>query len=99
MLTNIVVMTITAYCHCATCCTKANQPTASGRMPSTITTIAASRSLPFGTSIFIPSIGWKRVEDRLARKYDNRIDVFMSSHRKARKFGIRQETVQVVTMK
>ena len=96
MITNIVVMTITAYCHCAQCNGKSGQPTASGKMPSITTTIAAPRSLPFGTKILIPSVGWRTVHDRLARKYDNRIDVFMSSHKKARKFGIRKETVTIV---
>ena len=99
MLTNIVVMTITAYCHCAQCNGKSGQPTASGRMPSITSTIAAPRSLPFGTKIFIPQIGWRKVEDRLAKRFDNRIDIFMSSHKKAKSFGIRKETVTIVTSK
>lgn len=98
LITNIVVMTISAYCACFKCCPKSSKGlAANNKLPIVGQTIAAPRSLPFGTKILIPSVGWRTVHDRLARKYDNRIDVFMSSHKKARKFGIRQETVMIVS--
>lgn len=101
MITNLVVMTITAYCNCTTiCCPKSSKGlAANNKLPVAGVTIAAPRSLPFGTKIFIPQVGWKTVHDRLARKYDNRIDVFMSSHKKAKNFGIRKETVTIITSK
>lgn len=97
MTTNLAVLLITAYCHGSCCCGKGGQPTASGLMPKVGRTIAAPRSLPFGTRINIPNIGWRTVEDRLAPKYDNRIDIFFSSHKKAKRFGIRKETVTIIT--
>jgi len=97
MVTNIAIMTITAYCHCSQCCGKPNQPTASGLRPRAGTTIAAPRALPFGTTIMIPSVGARKVQDRLARKYDNRIDIFMASHQAAKNFGIKRETVTIIT--
>lgn len=99
MITNFLVLTISAYCHCSKCCGKSGQPTASGLMPQAWRTIAASRSLPFGTMMMIPNVGWRKVEDRLAKKYDSRVDVFMNSHKEAKKFGIRKEKVQIITTK
>lgn len=88
MITNLVI--ITAYCHCAACCGKAKQPTASGIQPIAGRTVAASRTIPFGTKVYIETVGWREVHDRLAKRYDNRIDVFMNSHTDAKKFGIKK---------
>lgn len=68
--------------------------TANNHIPRTGYTIAAPRSIPFGTRIYIPSIGWRIVEDRTARKYDGRIDIFMGRNLKAAKaFG--KQTLKV----
>ncbi len=86
---------VTAYCHCAKCCGKAGQPTASGKMPVAGVTIAAPRRIPFGTVLTIEGVGKRVVQDRLARKYDSRIDIFMPSHKAALQFGKR--TLKVTT--
>lgn len=95
MTNTILILTVTAYCHCARCCGKANQPTASGATPLAGRTIAASRSIPFGTVIDLPGIGLRRVEDRLSRRFDNRIDLFMPSHQQALQFGKQKLAVTV----
>jgi 3D (Asp-Asp-Asp) domain-containing protein len=61
-------------------------------------TIAGPRRFPFG-SVVILSDGRKFViQDRLARKYDNRFDIFVHSHKKAKKMGIiKGEKVMVIT--
>lgn len=96
MRTNLLIAAITAYCHCAKCCGDEGNPTASGVMPEAGVTIAAPRWVPFGSLVHIEGIGWRRVQDRLARRYDNRWDVFMKSHGQARRFGIRSATVTVI---
>ncbi len=98
MITNLLTATITAYCACTTCCgPKASGLAANGQPPVEGRTIAASRSLPFGTMIHIPNVGWRKVEDRLAKRYDHRIDIYFKKHADAKKFGIRKETVKIVT--
>lgn len=84
MFTNLIV---TAYCHCALCCGVANQPTASGLYPVPGITVATARSIPFGTRVHIAGIGWRKVQDRTAKRFDGRIDIFMSSHAEAKRFG------------
>jgi 3D (Asp-Asp-Asp) domain-containing protein len=97
-MTNLLLATITAYCHCAPCCGKAGQPTASGRMPQAGRTIAAPRSVPFGTRVEIEGRVYI-VEDRTAIRYDGRWDVFMSTHRKAKEFGKKKIIVKIKEIK
>lgn len=99
MITNLVILTITAYCHCSICCGIKGQPTASGIMPRVGTTIAAPRNIPFGSLVIFNDGKTRIVQDRLARKYDNRLDIFMSSHARAKKFGIKKQQVKIVTIK
>lgn len=83
-------LTVTAYCQCVKCCgPQASGITASGVIPKQGITVAASRRIPFGTVIAIEGLGTRVVQDRLARKYDSRIDVYFNSHQKAKQFGKR----------
>lgn len=85
------VRTITAYCACKKCCGEgAKGITASGRLPVEGHTVAASRSIPLGTRINIEGLGWRVVEDRLAKRFDGRVDVYFASHAAAKKFGIKK---------
>lgn len=95
-------MTISAYCNegkngCAICCGKwsANNRTASGAKSRQGITVAASRSIPLGTRIYIESVGWRTVEDRLARRFDARCDVYFNRHSDARNFGIKRLKVTI----
>ena len=88
--------TITAYCACRKCCgAGATGITASGRRPVEGRTVAASRSIPLGTKIHIDGIGWRTVEDRTARRFDGRVDIYFRSHAEALKFGKQQRTVKI----
>ena len=83
--TNLI---ITAYCACKLCCgPHAANKTASGVTPKQGITVAASRSIPFGTVLNIDGVGKRVVQDRLARRFDNRVDVFFASHKEALQFG------------
>jgi len=87
---------ITAYCACFLCTGTANQPTACGKMPVAGVTVAAPRSIPFGTVVHIEGIGQRTVQDRLARRYDSRWDVFLPSHAAAKRFGLQRRTVTIL---
>lgn len=99
MLTNYLgTLVITAYCACTTCCgPRAKGITAMGRVPVQNVTVAASRRIPLGTSLAIDGIGWRRVEDRLAKRYDDRVDVYFTRHADAIRFGLQTRRVWSVT--
>ena len=91
MITNLIV---TAYCACKICCgPQATGITASGLKPVQGRTVAASRSIPFGTKVVIKGRVYI-VEDRLARRYDNRVDIFFTNHNDARIWG--KQTLPVI---
>ena len=88
--------TITAYCACRKCCgPNAKGITASGTRPTEGRTVAAARSIPLGTRIHIEGIGWRVVEDRTARRYDGRVDVYFKSHNDALQFGKRKLQITI----
>lgn len=90
--TNIYYKDITAYCSCQKCCGKwsINKKTANGKTPMSNHTVAASRSIPFGTRLTIQGLkGVYVVEDRLAVRFDHRIDVYFDNHKAALAFGKR----------
>lgn len=91
-MTNVI---ISAYCHCIICCSAGNKITANGLKPIEGITVAASRSIPLNTPIYltINNVFTNRffiIQDRLAKRYDNRIDIYFVSHRQAKKFGIQK---------
>lgn len=100
LITNIINATITAYCACKLCCgPNAKGICANGKTPKGNYTVAASRSIPFGTKCIIGGVCYT-VEDRLAKRYDSRIDVYFAKHSDARKFGIKHnQQVQIITTK
>ena len=84
--------TISHYCSCKICCgANATGTTASGKKVRE-GMVAASRNIPFGTKLKIDGVVYS-VEDRLATKYDSRIDVFVNSHSEAIKLGVKREKV------
>lgn len=92
-MTNTVAI-ITAYCACKLCCgPDAVGLTASGVRPVQGVTVAAPRSVPFGTLVNIDGVGLRTVQDRMARRYDGRWDVYFERHEDAKQFGIRKAVV------
>ena len=87
--------TVTAYCHCRVCTHRGDGITASGIRVREGITIAAPRSIPFGTRIHIPGAGWRTVQDRLSRRYDHRLDIYFTSHRAALQWGIKTLTCTI----
>ena len=89
--------TVTAYCGCEKCCGKWSKAhkTADGHTPVEGVTCAASRSIPFGTKLMINGHVYT-VQDRLATKYDSRIDIYFDSHTNALKWGKKKMEVKIV---
>jgi 3D (Asp-Asp-Asp) domain-containing protein len=65
---------------------------ASGHSPKQGVTVAASRRYPFGTKVIIDGHTYT-IQDRLADKYDDRIDIYFRSHKEAKQFGITNKQV------
>ena len=92
-------MTVTAYCGCAKCCGKwaKAHKTADGHTPEQGVTCAASRAIPFGTRLDIEGVGVRTVQDRLATKYDSRVDVYFDKHQDALEFGRKECRVKILS--
>lgn len=86
---------ITAYCSCAKCCGKATGRTASGTMATAGRTVAAPKNFAFGTKISINGKTYV-VEDRGGAIKGNRIDLFVSSHSEALRWGVKYLPVKVL---
>lgn len=99
LVTNILVLSITAYCHCKTCCgPSASGIAANGKPVTPEVTVAGPRRYKLGSSVTISGLTNKFVlNDRLAKRYDNRIDIYMSSHAAARSWGIQKRQVTIVS--
>lgn len=88
---------ITAYCACTNCCgPNATGLTAAGRPPVQGITIAGPRAFPLGTKVSINGHSYV-VQDRTAKRYDGRWDIYFASHKEARNFGRRTNTVTIIT--
>lgn len=86
---------ITAYCSCAKCCGKATGRTASGTKATAGRTVAAPKNFSFGTKISINGKTYV-VEDRGGAIKGNRIDLFVSSHSEALRWGVKYLPVKVL---
>lgn len=86
MITNVIV---TAYCACKLCCgTQATGLGADGHRPTQGVTVAASRAIRLGTHVRISGMTNDFiVQDRLAKRFDARVDIYFASHQEALKFG------------
>lgn len=86
---------ITAYCNCSICCGKwADGVTASGAGCSEGTTIAVDPNIiPLGSRVDIDGHTYIAQDTGSAIK-GNRIDVFISDHKRASDFGVRYATVK-----
>ena len=87
---------ITAYCPCVKCCGKTDGITASGEKATQGITVAMNKSIPFGTKIYIDSVGERIVQDRGGAIKGNRIDLYFSDHQSALNFG--RQTKQVTIL-
>ncbi len=101
----VVKMKVTAYCLCGECCGKwsGGNKTSVGDKATIYDGVAADpKLLPYRTKLNIPGIGIKEVDDtgggmrQSAKQGIYHIDVRMSSHSEARKWGVRYLEVEVL---
>lgn len=90
--------TVTAYCACTLCCgPHATGLNARGKHPVQGVSVAGPRNIPLGTHVRIEGMtNVFTVDDRTARRFDGRFDLFFNSHKDALKFGRRELTVTIV---
>lgn len=95
-MTNFLAV-VTAYCACIKCCgTSSPGINAAGVKPVAGTSIAGPRRFPLGSRVRIEGMTNVFVmDDRLARKYNSRFDIFFNSHAEALRFGKRSLSVTV----
>ena len=93
----------TAYCSCAKCCGKSDGITASGHKLIKGDKVVACNWLPFGTKVNIQGLGVFIVMDRGARSlfgsknnHIKHLDIYMTSHNAAQKFGVKYAKVEVL---
>lgn len=91
----------TAYCACGfnpEC--PSGTLTAIGKLPVPGITVAAPRSVPFGTRVRITLEDGRRwtlvAQDRTHRRFDGRWDIFMASHSEAVAFGVRKARIEIL---
>ena len=87
MTTIVLTAVVTAY-------VATGHPCANGKMPAVGHTVAIPRGLPLGTRVLING-HWYVGEDRTAKKFDGRIDIFMASKREAVLWGKQTLTVTI----
>lgn len=91
----VTTLNTSAYCACYKCCGKTDAITAKGTKAISWYTVAAGKGYPMGTIIYIPSLsytangGWFEVQDRGGAISNSKLDIFVSSHSEALKFGRR----------
>ena len=89
----LALVVFRAYCPCVVCCGKWSRYglTASGVRPVAGVTIAAPRSVPFGTKVHVEGLGWRTVQDRSKR---DGWELYFRTHDEARRFGVQRLEVR-----
>ena len=91
---------VTAYCSCVKCCGKSDGVTASGRQAKA--GYVACNWLPFGTHLKMNGKIYVVMDRGAKSQFGDRtnkikhVDVWMPTHKSAKKFGVRYEKVEVL---
>ena len=72
--------------------------TASGKRTTPGLTIAAPKTIPFGTWVHLQGIGWRRVDDRGGKIRGNRLDLCVQTRSEAFRWGRRKIRVHIPTL-
>jgi 3D (Asp-Asp-Asp) domain-containing protein len=84
-----VIMSISAYCPCVKCSDHWGTKTASGKTATQGRSVAADKSVPFGTKVYIEGLGVRVVEDRGGAIKGDKLDIFVDTHEQTRFWGRR----------
>ena len=88
--------TVTAYCHNECCCGRWADGFFANGEPVGGLAIAATKSIPFGTVLFIPGYGTATVKDRGGSITGNRLDVYFPTHQEALDWGVQYLNVKTL---
>ena len=91
LTTNILTAVVTAYIT-------TGKPCSDGHLPVVGKTIAAPRSVPLGSLVLINDHTFL-AEDRTARRFNGRFDIFVATKNEAIKFGKKTLTIKIITIK
>lgn len=92
-LTNAI---ITAYCACRICCgPNAAGLAANNKPPIQGVTVAGPRAYPLGTKVVIGTNTYV-LQDRTAKRFDGRWDIYFNSHADAKRFGKQTNNVKII---
>jgi len=95
-MTNTIHAVITAYCICTKCCgPHATGLNAAGHKPVEGVSIAGPRAYKLGTRVEINHHVYV-IDDRTAKRFDGRWDVYRASHKSALKWGKQELTVTIL---
>lgn len=87
---------LTSYCSCSKCCGKSDGITATGTKAKQGRTIAVDpKQIPYGTKVVINGHTYV-AEDCGGSIKNNRIDIYMSSHKEALQFGVQYADVYII---
>ncbi len=92
----VIWMEVTAYSSTVDQCDSTPFITANGSHVKD--GIVAANSLPFGTKVRIPGMYGDKifsVEDRMNKKYDHRLDIWMETRQEAKQFGVRYLQIEI----
>ena len=84
---------VTAYCPNECCCGRWADGFFANGEPVGGLAIAAPKSIPFGTVLFVPGYGTATVKDRGGSITGNRLDVYFNTHQEALDWGVQCLTV------
>ena len=88
---------LTAYSPTCSHCTSKRRPNGLGAAGHPIKPglhLAADKSIPFGTRVYVQGRWWI-VADRGGRIHGNRLDLAFPSHKAAKAFGVKRERVWI----
>ncbi len=85
--------TVTAYCPKECCCGEWADGYFANGEPVGGLAIAAPKSIPFDTVLFVPGYGTATVKDRGGSIKGNKLDVYFPTHQEALDWGVQYLTV------
>ena len=90
------IVTVTAYHHCpgSKGITSSGQRVKTG-MIAVSRDLERSLSLDFGDRLLLHGIGVFEFQDRMAERWNKKVDIYLDSQQKAKRFGMRRYIVLV----
>lgn len=92
-----VEMEVRGYCACKICCGHTHGITSYG-LKAQGRVVAAPKTVPFLTVVRVPGYGEALVLDRGKAVFGRRLEVFFSTHKEAREWGVKRIRVKFLKL-